>query len=490
MNEFLNADNFVKQSELPTPTPEFVPSTHDLNEFLNVDNFVKQSELPTPTPEFVPSTHDLNEFLNADNFVKQSELPGPQLNTDQLASIQANANLNASNSVVSFNDMATANFIKQGGTLNFLDFVTLQTDKDIIQNRTPTNASTATAFATRMAGYFNNMIVVVKAQKIGRVVFPTGLYKFIQVVIDGVTDCIFDGDKCQVQDNSYLTTTSMWKFTNCTNVQVKGFKVQGTYGSYSDFDFIHISTGCSFIDIYSNTFSNFRRSCIYIDSLLGGVSSEGVNIYNNKFRGANFANNQQTCIILGEDGEYCQVFNNNFKQVASAIRFINGANSGFFNNIILSSLSQGFDINYNRALIYADITGTNSGKLFINNNVINHNGDGITAIVIKGSNAIANSSRIQNNNILVHGTSTNSTAIYVENSPRTMVIGNKLAGNATLSSSGIIIKNSPKLILDKNEISNYVNGIEIQNSLNVDQNKNYFDNVTNSYLADGTSSFI
>lgn len=411
----------------------------------------------------------------------------PSLPQNQLDALNANATLSGDNAVASMADIVFASTALTTNRLNFLSFVTVQADKDKIL------ANNASQTAATMSTYLTNAIAYCKTNNIKMMYFPSGTYKFNGITIDNLDEFYFVGDGAVIKENNLTGTTALLTFTNCNRVSISGFNFIGTYGSYADYDFINISTGSGSFKIYGNTFKNWRRSAILISALNGGVASEGCNIYGNEFLGtSDYTNNLQSAITLGEDGEYCRIHDNFFKAIPCALRATNGANTSFYDNNLLSMAAQGFDSTYNRALIYIDNSGTNNGKIDILNNKINHNASGITAIVIKGVyTAPQNASKIIGNDIMVHGSTTNSNAVYIQNAPFTIIKDNKLQGNATISSSGIILDNCPNSYIDGNFINNQTNGFEIKNtSLNVKKGWNMFNVVTNQYINDGSSSWI
>jgi hypothetical protein len=359
----------------------------------------------------------------------------------------------------------------------FLQFVTNETDL----NRILTN-NTSQNFAN-MTQYLQDAVSYCKANGIKALYFPSGTYRFNGTTLDGLHNFHLIGEGAVIRQNALAGTNFLWGFINSRHVRISGFYFLGSNGSYADYDFLNIGSGCAWFKIHNNTFQLMRRSAIFIHSLNGGTTSEGCDIFANEFRGhGNYNNNQQASVILGLNGEYCKVYNNYFKAVPSALRAINGANGSFMNNTIQSVGSQGFDPDYNRGIIYLDDTGTNNGKFDILYNKINHNGSGISAIVYKGvKTKPRNAGRIVGNDILVHGSSTSANAIYLKNAPKTVLRDNKIRGHSN-HSSGIIIDNSDACYLEGNFIAAYENGIEIINSNNTEFGYNDFDGVTNNIL--------
>jgi len=421
---------------------------------------------------------------NTGGFNQGGATPLPQ---NQLDALNANTTLSASNSVASMADIVFASTAITTNRLNFLSFVTVQADKDKIL------ANNATQTAATMSTYLTNAIAYCKANGVKMMYFPSGTYKFNGITIDNLDEFYFVGDGAVIKENNLAGTNALFTFTNCNRVSITGFNFIGTYGSYADYDFINILTGSGSFKIFNNTFKNWRRSAISISALNGGVSSEGCNIFANEFLGtSNYTNNLQTCITLGEDGEYCMIHHNYFKACPSAVRAVNGANGSFENNNILAMTSQGFDVSYNRALVFVDNSGTNNGKFDIIYNKINHTSSGIIAIIVKGvSSAPQNSMKIIGNDILVYGSAINSTAIYIENMPFVRIKDNQLQGNAIISiPSGIILNNCDDAMIGGNFLNKYTNGIELIGSVNVTKEKNLFNEVTNEYITDGSSSWI
>jgi hypothetical protein len=360
--------------------------------------------------------------------------------------------------------------------IDFTTFITNQTDLDkVITNNSTQNY-------VNMSTYLINAIEYCKLNNVRCLYFPNGTYVFNQTNITALNDVELIAYGAIIRDNNLSGTNSIWSFTNCRNIKISGFYFLGKFGSYSDFDFIKVGTDCSYFKLFNNRFQSARRSFIFVENLRGSASREGCTIINNLFiNQGNYNNNQQSAIILGSGGEYNIILNNTFKSCPSAIRCINGANTIISENIILSMASQEFDPNYERALIYCDNSGSNRGKIDIIGNKINHNAIGTTAIVMRGGNLTNSASKIVNNDILVHGNTTNSNAIYLLNAPKTMVLNNKISGNKSSIDVAININNCNGTMLNYNHIIQYDKGISLTNSYDVKQGWNSFDSVVNEY---------
>lgn len=201
-----------------------------------------------------------------------------------------------------------------------------------------------------------------------------------------------------------------------------------------------------------------------------------------------------SAVFLGVDGEYATITHNEFRNCWTAIKGVGGANALVDGNTIMNSKST---FGGDRALIYFANSVSNSAKVIIINNRINHNGFGANAISCIGDLA-RNESRftIRGNHVLGHGMTTNHRIIYVNNSESTVITDNYLSTfsgilNPTLQAC-VVLENCKNAIVDNNT-GEYAAFLRLLNTSAI-VGKNVMENpvaaVTEKIVKDATSFVI
>lgn len=379
----------------------------------------------------------------------------------------------------------TVNNLLNNG-VNVLQFITVEADRTKVISRDNSQS------ATNVTAGINAAITYCSSNNIKELHFGDGLYIIDKVTFNGLDDFRLIGHGATIQYNS---GDSIFNFTNCEDVFISGFHFTSTESSYSDVAFIRAETGCAYFKIFANKFTNFPRAGILANTLEGGVFTEGFTIYMNEFVDTpNYSNVNQCGIELGDDGEYSKVINNNFYSIPSAIRFVNGANGLFAYNNCMLSTGTAYTTSYLNAIVYADDSGTNSGKIDIIYNKINHNDQGDLAIVYKGDSAAPqNAIKIIGNDILVHGSLTKAKAIYISDADYSIIKDNKIRGRVgTPNDTAITIKDSPKVVLDDLFIQYFDYGVELITSSGVSVGTMIYEDIdtTNFVFDSGSADFI
>ena len=343
--------------------------------------------------------------------------------------------------------------------VNVLDFASESLRNKIIQSDLSQNTTDVTSAV-------NDAISYCHTNGIKQLEFGTGLYIIDSVTFNNLNEFHIIGNSSVIK---YNIGDSIFNFTNCNSVSISGFNFTSDESSYSDVAFIRATDSNSYFKIFNNRFENFPRCGILGNTFSGGVFTEGFTMYANDFIDSeNYSNNNQCGIELGSDGEYSKVINNNFYNIPSAIRFMDGANGLFaYNNCLLIN-GDFYDSSYNNAVIYSEYN-SNSGKLDVICNKLNHNETGIISVVVKGDPSKShNAIKIEGNDFLVNGSTTRSLSIYLLDAPNSIIVNNKLRGNSiTPNDKAILLENSSKCVLDNLYIKYYNNCIELINSSDV-----------------------
>lgn len=368
--------------------------------------------------------------------------------------------------------------------VNVLDFFDSDALRDDVINRNPAqNIAETTEAITEAVQYCID-------NDVRELVFGNGLYITNRILFSDTDNFSIIGEGSTLQYNS---NTSIFQFVNCDNVTISGFEFTSILASDLEVYFLRIQNNNSYFKIFNNRFTNFPRNAIIADNLSGGTYTEGITVYMNEFVDSpNYSNPLQAAIALGEDGEYSKVINNNFYNVPSAVRFIDGANGLFAYNNVLNCNGDAYGVGYDNAIVYSEFN-TNSAKLDVVYNKINHNPTGIPAIVIKGDpTKPQNACKIQGNDVLVHGSTSKSMAFYIKDAPYTIITDNKIRGNSgTPNDNAIYIEDSNEIHLDKNYISYYNNGVNVVNSTDIFYGENSFTDITtDNYVVDASSNVL
>jgi parallel beta-helix repeat protein len=304
---------------------------------------------------------------------------------------------------------------------------------------------------------FTDAIAAMRLSGENYLYFPSGLYKINATTIDDLNDFNLVGLGAIIQYNS---GDCILKFTDCINWNISGFTFTSTASSYSDVGFLRVSVDSGFFNIRNNTFKNFPRCAIIADNLFdnGAAENKSMIINDNLFiDAANYSNDLQAAITMGSDAEYTRVLNNTFRNVPSAIRYVDGANGQFAYNQIMLCNGDAYDSNYSNGVIYCNSNGlTNTGKINILYNKINHNASGMATIVCKGDvSKPINTYSIIGNDLLINGNLTKADVIYLQDAEYSVIKENKIIGSITLVDTAIILKDSSFCSIENNLISRY-----------------------------------
>lgn len=314
-----------------------------------------------------------------------------------------------------------------------------------------------------------------------------GLYELDGFTIDGLTDCTIFGEKGTVIKTVYgSSAVASIVLTNCDNVRFSNITFKGTIddnATYPGLMYLGVRiTTSSNINFDHCKFIDFTSVGIWANQLNGGTFTEGVRITNCDF--FDFlpqTDSNQTAIILGDDGEYSTIDNCKFFRVPQAVRFKDGANSNFTNNIVMQSNGvAGTD----RACVYVE-TNSNYGKILIANNKINHNDDMIPIIINGDDTKPQNPCKIIGNDILVNKVTTLTGSedlqillVYAHN---TIVLGNNIRSAGGNVSKLIRLTNSDDVIFNANDFQNGKYSIELSNSTMRSSNNNFISYATSKF---------
>ena len=373
--------------------------------------------------------------------------------------------------------------------LNFMSFVTSEVDRSKIVGPSQTTNQDSAAMKT----YFDNFFSYIVANDIKKAVIPDGVYRPDSVTISGIRslDLI-----CYGAEFFWRSGDSTFKADNCKRLKFHGGHFTGIgITEYSDTAWVRVVGQSSYTEFFFTQFSEFPRSGILAEDLGGGVAQEGVDIINCLFTNAdNYDNALQTAITLGSNGEYSRVLGCSFKNVPTAARFVNGANGMFKDNIVAGTSMNDDSRLLDRAAIYCDIGGDNDGKIDIVGNKINHNAKNLTSVIIKGEGQIIRASRVLDNDFLVNGGDTNYTAVYLDNSPGTVIKNTKIMGTilgGSELSASIVINNSRNTVIEDTTSVRFDVGISLENgSTDVYVGRQITESVNTELVVDGTSSLL
>jgi hypothetical protein len=312
-----------------------------------------------------------------------------------------------------------------------------------------------------------------------------------QINITNKTGIKFIGNGAKLQLNKD-SNTALFVVTGSDDLEFSGFSFVGTSdtsalygtGDHKGFD---IQTS-SFIRILNNSFEKFISQSIFATLLTGGTFTEGVLVSGNVFRDVplDTLTAQQAAITFSTDGEYCTVDNNWFYRLPSAIRFTDGANGIFSNNKVMQLNGTNWDgaLVTTSAAVYAE-SSTNSGKITVSGNKINHNENDQIAIWLKGdATKPQNAFKVVNNDVLVSGGSNISFCIVLNDAPNSIISGNSIRTKETTTPTDPALKLND---CDNAMVTgNYINGgeynISADSSLGVILHSNALEGaLTNKY---------
>ena len=273
----------------------------------------------------------------------------------------------------------------------------------------------------------------------GQLYFPAGTYLLDQITFTSLTHLRVTGAKgARLELNDDANDRLMY-FDSCRYVEIDHLQFEGvedsdaTYNATNPHRIIEINAG-GYFDIHTNYFEKFTSQAMYIHDLDGGTTTEGVRIHDNIFENAPYDDTVALnyAIWLQVDGEYSSIYNNQFRDIAAAIRCSNGgANVTILNNIILDCIGGASTNRTDRAVIFCDATGANYGKVLIQGNLINHNETRQYAIICTGGTV--NSYHFVNNKILLNGNASQSVMIRLNACDEAVFIGNQIRSGYTVS---------------------------------------------------------
>lgn len=324
--------------------------------------------------------------------------------------------------------------------------------------------------------------------------FPAsvGSYLVKPLVFDTASGIVVFGEKTTELELIYFAygaDSSIFQILNSDSITIRNLSFIGTSDTVELYDVanrysgINIQTS-SFVTIEDCIFTKFSSYAIFGKDLTGGTYTEGLKILNNIFRDSPYDSLTpfQAGIILSSDAEYSIVKGNSFFRIPSAIRFTDGANSMFVENIVMK-LNGGDDtLQTDRACIYAE-SNSNSGKITISDNKINHNETGQIVMILKGDTIKPrNAFIVSNNDMLVNGATNFNHQIVLYDAPNSRIIGNQL--RPSLNTQALIrLNDSPNVVVSNNYLNGGTYGIETTAGVKVVATDNIFDNQATSKLS-------
>lgn len=292
------------------------------------------------------------------------------------------------------------------------------------------------------------------------------------------------GDRTILKYDNRVVGDYILAFTSTDNIIVDNIIFKGVALEDTTYDTLNRraalqTTLSSFITIRDCVFEDFNSFGIFAQNMLGGTYTEGLRIYNNIFRNFTFdaATDVQSGIILSADAEYSIISHNSFFRIPQAVRFDDGANSIFSNNIVMQLNAEW---NTSMAAVYSEYRASgNGGKLQIVNNKFNHIESGQIIIFCKGDpTKPQNPVIIEGNEILVSGDAVHSQLIVLSDHPNSRIVNNSLRPFAVVAGDASIRLNTSDNTVIEN---NYVRGGDYAITLNActaSIGKNIIDSVT------------
>ena len=278
------------------------------------------------------------------------------------------------------------------------------------------------------------------------------------------TKLTIDGQGATLTLIDLAANTSIFDIVGGSDVTIKNFNLigldAGTYDSSHFHRGIRIGNGTasSRVKLENVHFSGFDSQGVYVVDTGGTNSVDGVTIDKCVFEDFQYdsGTDEQTGVLFGDSGQYSTVSNSRFANVPSAIRST-GANNTFKGNTITHTSNDNTGApSATKGLIYTT-PGTNSGKLLIDGNTINHNVGNIYPINIIGNSSTPKNSFTVVNNKLITNTELNDA--------RTQIRGVNI-DNATIANNQIRptigTYTEPAIqVIDSDDVyffGNYING--------------------------------
>lgn len=315
------------------------------------------------------------------------------------------------------------------------------------------------------------------------IIFPKGTYNISQLDIIGKTLLKLCGYGAKLVGTD-PNADAIINITNCNYIKIEDLSF-----SYSTKPMTYVAgkASCikaydySFVKVENCKFDDFSNFAIWADQakddngLTGGTTSTPIKIIDCEFTNQTItsdAGDFASPVYLGANAEYATIRDNEFRKCHIAIRGY-GANGVVENNTIMSCTAS---FSPNRALIYFGATGTgdgvNSAKVIIENNKLNHNTGGVTAIYCVGDRTRGERRfTIRSNNILISG-NTGSYGIGLKNAD-----GSSLTDNYIKLQSGsranILLDDCTDVVISHNELST-VDGIRAINNSTFKESDNVF----------------
>lgn len=337
----------------------------------------------------------------------------------------------------------------------------------------------------------------------GSILFSGGTFLISQVSIVSKTGVKFISDNSSILKKEYSVTGSIQHIFNISlssDLVFEGLAFEGTgsdnvvYDTTNRFGGLFITTS-SFIQIIACNFNDFSSYGILAQSLTGGTYTEGVIVDRCIFHDfpLDTTNHSafQTGIILGVDGEYSSIINNRFYAMPSAIRCTDGANALIAHNVIMQMNGTDGTLQTDRACIYCTVGSTNTGKITISHNKINHNETGVIPILCRGdATKPQNAFIIDFNDCLVNGlTAVHDYQIYLIDAPNSRIAGNQVRGLVNLSPA-ITLVSSTKVVISDNYLKGGTYALSVDNTSSAYWSQNITEgNVTAKLLVGATGIF-
>jgi len=220
---------------------------------------------------------------------------------------------------------------------------------------------------------------------------------------------------------------------------------------------------CSAPVIERNHFRDGSGIFLWMDRFQEATEHLGAMVAHNHFYSLAYdaTTVQQCCIYLGENGEYTHIHHNTFQSMTQAVRALGGANSQITHNNIMKTTITDTTLVDTMGMIFANGTGkTNSGKLIVAYNQINHNAAAVHGInIISDGTDPQNSVEILYNKILAHGDVNAGTAIRLRDYNGSRIVGNHIRTASTAAGSyALFLDACTDTIVDQNHFEEYGNG--------------------------------
>ena len=310
-----------------------------------------------------------------------------------------------------------------------------------------------------------------------------------QINILSKNNIVIDGQGAILTLNNG-TNDTIFNISGGSRITIRNFTLvgpnTGTYNATNPHRGIVVTNNAEMIFIENNRFTQFDSQGIYVDNVGGTGDTSGVTIDRNLFYDFTYDNatNAQSGIGLGNDGEYTTIINSRFDNIPTAIRGT-GANLTIRNNVITHSNSGSATgaAPTDAGLIYLT-AGTNSSKVLIDGNLINHNDNNIIPINLIGdSSKPQNSFVVSNNYVLVNTSTSDGRQQFRGSEIDNSVISNNSFRPSGLGYSDVVVEviNSENVSLVGNHIRGGTHGVGISATSGNTTNVQMFGNSITAY---------